>query len=187
MKNRLIYIAGLLCLMIITIVEAQNTPSTERPAETMQFGKVRFQTSCLSEVETLFNEEAALLASFQYDLSRAVFAKVAQKDPHCAMAYWGQAMSIYHPLWVWPNAKTLKQGHADIDTAQRLGAKTDRERAYIRAAAIYYQDNSAIDTTARAIAYSDAMAEVHQHFSQDVNAAALYGLSLIAIRSSSIR
>jgi len=54
MKNRPVYVAGLLCLMTITIVKAQNTQSTERPAETRQFGKVRFQASCLPEVETLY-------------------------------------------------------------------------------------------------------------------------------------
>jgi tetratricopeptide (TPR) repeat protein len=184
LKGPLIYIlASLSCLTLLTVVKAQNLPSKAGAAAIMRVGTMRFPTSCLPEVQVTFNEGAALLASFQYDLSREVFADVARKDPHCAMAYWGQAMSLYHPLWVWPNARTLQQGHDDIDAAERLGARSDRERAYIQAAAIYYQDNSAINTAARAIAYSDAMAELHQHYPEDTNAAALYALSLLAVRS----
>jgi tetratricopeptide (TPR) repeat protein len=162
---------------------ATNLETNHAGTEIRDVGKVRFATSCSPKVRGNIDKGVALLHSFQYDLSRKEFEEVARKDPHCAMAYWGQAMSLYHPLWAWPNAQTLQQGHSDMDTAQRLGAKSQRERAYIRAAAIYYQDNSAINTAARAIAYSDEMAEVHQHYPEDNNAAALYALSLIAIRS----
>lgn len=182
LKNGLYPIVGLSCLMMITIVEAQTAPSKARGAATMQLGKMRFPTSCLPQAQVVFNKGAALLASFQYELSRTAFAEVARKDPHCAMAYWGQAMSLYHPLWAWPNAQTLQRGHSDMDTAERLGAKTNRERAYVQAGAIYFQD-SATNTAARAIAYSDAMANLHRRYPQDNNGAALYALSLIAVRS----
>jgi tetratricopeptide (TPR) repeat protein len=162
---------------------AQTAPPTENVDRIGHLGKVDFATSCSPHVRDAFNKGVALLHSFQYDLSRTVFDEVARKDPHCAMAYWGRAMSLFHPLWDWPNAQTLQQGHTDIDSAEHLSAKTNRERAYIQAAAIYYKDDSTITTAARAIAYSDAMAEIHQHYPKDNNAAALYALSLIAVRS----
>ncbi len=161
---------------------AQTAPSTENVDRIKHLGKVDFATSCSSQRDA-FNTGVALLHSFQYDLSLKVFDEVARKDPHCAMAYWGRAMSLYHQLWDWPDAQTLQLGHADLDTAAHLGARTDRERAYIRAAAIYYAGDSTISTAARAVAYSDAMAEIHQHYPKDNNATALYALSLIAIRS----
>jgi tetratricopeptide (TPR) repeat protein len=175
---------ALFCLLMACVtVRAANLPATPH-SEVKDVGKVHFSTSCSPRVQRTFDTGVALLHSFQYDLARRVFEKVARGDPHCAMAYWGQALSLYHPLWVWPNAQTLQQGHSDMDTAERLGAKTEREGAYIRAAAIYYRDDSAISTAARAIAYSDAMAEVCQHYPEDSNAAALYALSLIAVRSA---
>lgn len=146
-------------------------------------GKVDFATSCSPQVRDSFNKGVALLHSFQYDLSRTTFAAVARQDPHCAMAYWGRAMSLFHPLWAWPDAQTLQQGHADIDTAEHLDAQTDRERAYIRAAAIFYEQDSAISTAARVVAYSAAMATLHEQYPADNNASALYALSLIAVRS----
>lgn len=177
--------AMVLACLLTTLMPARaaNLGANHAGSEIRDVGKVHFTTSCSPKVRGNIDNGVALLHSFQYDLSRKVFEEVARKDAHCAMAYWGQAMSLYHPLWAWPNAQTLQQGHSDMDAAQRLGAKTQRERAYIQAAAIYYQDNSAIDTAARAIAYSNAMAEVHQHLPQDNNAAALYALSLIAVRS----
>ena len=178
----------LLCHLLVIVscvwpAARSNTAFSIEKERIEHLGKVHFHTSCSPQVDVTFNQGVALLHSFQYDLSRKVFDEVARKDPNCAMAHWGQAMSLYHPLWIWPGAKTLQQGHADIDAAGRLDANTDRERAYIQAAAIYYQDNSEINTAARAIAYSDAMAEVHRHYPDDGDAAALYALSLLAVRS----
>ncbi len=41
----------------------------------------------------------ALLHSFAYDEADISFADVAARDPACAMAYWGRAMTHYHQLW----------------------------------------------------------------------------------------
>jgi ornithine carbamoyltransferase len=68
---------------------------------------------------------------------------MAQKDWQCAMAYWGEAMSLFHPLFEWPDNETLKKGSAYVEQAAKVRVKTDRERAYIRAAVAFYQDNPA--------------------------------------------
>src|ERR1700677_4619347 len=72
--------------------------TTENVERIGHLGKVHFPTSCSPQVEGAFDQGVAMLHSFQYDLARKVFDEVARKDPHCAMAYWGQAMSLYHPL-----------------------------------------------------------------------------------------
>jgi tetratricopeptide (TPR) repeat protein len=162
---------------------AQQGVSSNHPAGDIQrLGTIDFPTSCSRQVGSTFNEAIALLASFQYDFSRKVFAEVAQKDPQCAMAFWGEAMSLYHQLWTGPNAKTLQEGLADIRMAQGLAVKTQRESLYIQAAATYYQDDPKMEGEARASAYSAAMAELHRRFPQDINATAFYALSLIAVR-----
>jgi hypothetical protein len=117
-------------------------------------GKVNFPTSCLPAVDIAFNDALALLVSFEYDFAHKVFTGVTQ----CAIAYWGLAMSLYHQLWVGPSAQTLQEGRIDIEKAEALGAKTEREQAYIHAAALFYQDSPAMDSAARAMVYSNAMA-----------------------------
>jgi tetratricopeptide (TPR) repeat protein len=185
LRSLFVYLSvAISCLLVALMpLRADNLSANHAGSDIEAVGKVHFITSCSPRIRSTFDKGVALLHSFQYDLSRKVFEEVARKDPHCAMAYWGQALSLYHPLWAWPNAQTLQQGHLDMDTAERIVAKTERERTYIHAVAIYYQDNTAINTAARAIAYSDAMAQVHQHYPEDNNAAALYALSLIAVRS----
>src|SRR5690349_5662742 len=64
-----------------------------------EVGSVHFATSCSPAVEKDFNRAVALLHSFQYEQTRAAFEAIAQKDPSCAMAQWGVAMSHYHGLW----------------------------------------------------------------------------------------
>jgi hypothetical protein len=157
--------------------------SIDGTGKVSHLGAINFPNSCSSQVSANFNEGVALLDSFQYDLSSKDFANITRKDPHCAMAYWGEAMSLYHQLWKWPDAQELQQGYSYIRTAEELSASTERERAYIQAAAIYFQVNPKIDGESRAVAYSEAMAELYSRFPEDDNAASLYALSLIAVRS----
>src|SRR5436309_13563964 len=66
------------------------------PKTSEQLGRVNFPTSCTAEAQPVFEKGVALLHSFQYATADAAFADAAQKDPHCAIAYWGEAMSLYH-------------------------------------------------------------------------------------------
>src|SRR5689334_4431835 len=64
-----------------------------------KLGSVSFPTSCDVSVRSKFDRAVALLHSFAYAAARQAFAQVAQADPHCAMALWGEAMTHYHQLW----------------------------------------------------------------------------------------
>src|SRR5260370_9465912 len=64
-----------------------------------KLGTVNFPTSCAPGVQPSFERGVALLYSFEYDESEKQFKEVSAQDLHCAMAYWGQAMSLYHQLW----------------------------------------------------------------------------------------
>src|SRR5262245_29669852 len=62
-------------------------------------GAVHFPVSCLPDVQPAFDRAVALLHSFNYEAARLGFRDVAQRDPACAMARWGEAMTYYHPIW----------------------------------------------------------------------------------------
>lgn len=172
---------------VLAAMTALGSPARPQPAAgsaaASQFGSVNFLISCQPQVQAQFNQAVAMLDSFQYEQSLQTFAAVAKQDPQCAIAYWGQAMSLYHQLWDWPQAQTLKQGLRFIEQAQKASVKSAREQAYIHAAAVYYQDNPKLTGEARAEAYSQAMAQLHARYPNDDEGTAFYALSLIAQRT----
>ena len=145
-----------------------------------KLGTVSFPTSCDASVQKSFERGVALLHSFWYDEAERQFTEIVAKDPQCAMAYWGQAMSVYHELWGRPSAGDLTQGWKWLQKAQALHAKTERERDYIDALAAFYRDGNKIDHEKRADAYAAAMQKVYERYPNDHEAAAFYALSLLA-------
>ena len=90
--------------------------------ETDALGKVDFSTSC-GDVDAEFTRAVALLHSFGYEEARLAFEVVAAKDPSCAMAYWGIAMTWYHPIWAPPNPHELAAGTAAAQEPLALARK----------------------------------------------------------------
>jgi hypothetical protein len=145
-----------------------------------KLGAVRFETSCVASVQGDFERAVALLHSFAYAASAKAFTAVAEGDPSCAIAYWGVAMSAFHQLWTPPDATALHLGQEEIRAAQKIGAKTQRERELIDAAGIYFRDTDPLHHAARAKDYQLAMESVAKHFPTDVEAQVFYALALIA-------
>ena len=49
--------------------------------------------ACSPEVRAGFDRALALLHNFWYACALEAFTELAQRDPDCAMAYWGAAMT----------------------------------------------------------------------------------------------
>jgi tetratricopeptide (TPR) repeat protein len=145
-----------------------------------RLGKVSFPVSCAPTSQKSFERGIALLHSFGYEDAQEQFAEIAKNDPTCAMAHWGVAMSLFHEIWEEPLDESLRQGQEEIDKAQKIGAKTERERGYISALALFYRDPAKNNHATRAAAYSEAMGKLYQQYPSDVEAGAFYGLALLA-------
>lgn len=145
-----------------------------------QFGSVGFSTSCSEKVKPDFDLAISLLHSFEYDEAEKVFAKVIDKDPTCPMAYWGVAMSNYHPLWAPPTEAELEKGNKSIAIAKSLENKSKREGAYVDAIALFYKDWNASDHKTRSARYEKAMEKVYADYPADKEAAIFYALALTA-------
>ena len=143
-----------------------------------QLGSVAFETSCSKKVQKNIDLAIALLHSFEYDEAEKVFAKIIDEEPQCAMAYWGVAMSNYHPLWAPPTLPELEKGAKAIAIAQSLTQKSKRESAYIEAIALFYKDWNKIDHTTRCINFEKAMEKIYTEYSNDKEAAIFYSLAL---------
>ena len=144
----------------------------------MELGSVHFSTSCSKEVETSFNRSVALLHSFQYEETRQAFEAVSTKDPECAMAQWGVAMSHYHGLW--GNGDTVA-GRQALRKAKEVAAAntktTARENAYIDALAEIYREDGK-DAYAHGVAFEQKMAALQAAYPDDIEAAIFHALTL---------
>jgi tetratricopeptide (TPR) repeat protein len=144
-------------------------------------GKVSFPTSCAANVQSQLEKGVVLLHSFQYRQAESTFTDISEQEPHCAIAYWGTAMSLYEQLWGWPDAKCFAAGREDIDLAEQQTTASPRERAYIDAVRIFYEGRPGWGQNARMEAFSDAWEKVFREYPKDVDAGAFYGLSLVAL------
>ncbi|TBR36959.1 MULTISPECIES: hypothetical protein [Dyella] len=153
-----------------------------------KLGQVSFPISCKPGVQQPFNRAVALLHSFAYKAADEAFHQVAEADPACAMAYWGMAMVQFHPVWQ-PSlpAETFAEAQQHALQAEHLGAKTDRERDFIHAAAVLYQSNDGMKSDQRTQAYEQAMATVAKDQPKDVEAQVFYALSMLANASPTDR
>jgi hypothetical protein len=165
------------CFVFAPHVVAQH----EHPAgDPIKLGKVNFPVSCDASVQPQFASAMAMLHSFWYDKAKETFAAVAEKDSTCGMAYWGIAMTYYHPLWQAPSPDDLKAGMVARERAKRVGAKTQRERDYIAAIEVFYKDSDTLDHGTRALAYERAMEQLEARYPDDHEAAILRALALLA-------
>lgn len=172
-----------LVLCLILTVCSRGLPADEghqhlHQSETL--GTVSFPISCAPVTQKPFERGVALMHSFWYDEAEKQFKTLEEKDPNCAIVYWGEAMSLLRQLVSRPEEPDLKRGWELIQRAQAMGAKTGRERDYIDALAFFYRDYDKVDYEKRVEAYSRAMDGVYQRYPKDEQAAVFYALSLLS-------
>lgn len=146
-----------------------------------KLGHVEFRISCNAGAQAEFNRGMALFHSFWFDPAIKSFKSVLAKDPSCGMAHWGIAfMSIGNPF-AWPaNPKAMQAGATAITDAERTGAKTEREQAYIAALAGFFRDWENVPHRTRAVALQKAMEALAARYPDDDEAQVLHALLLDA-------
>lgn len=172
-------ITGILASCLVVTCASAQGKHQEMHGRHDKLGQVSFSISCSPAAQKQFNRAVAWLHSFEYEEAEKAFTEVAQTDARCGMAYWGIAMSNYHPLWVPPTPEELKRGIEAVGKAKEVGAATQREKDYIAAIARFYKDPDKTDHRTRAFAYSDAMKQVYEQHPNDLEAAVFYSLSLV--------
>jgi len=150
------------------------------PTDGELFGSVSFTASVPDSLKKDFNIAIALLHSFEYDQSEKMFAKIIERSPGCAMAYWGVAMSNFHPLWAPPTPAELKKGEKAIEFARSIKSKTARESDYIEALAKFFENAEQTDHSTRVLGFENAMGKLYQTYPDDIEAAIFYTLALDA-------
>jgi tetratricopeptide (TPR) repeat protein len=175
MKNVLV---GLLMTLLAASGIAQEHPH----GNSDKLGTVHFATSCNEGAQKEFDRAVALLHSFQFSRAIEGFNAVRQSDAKCGIAYWGIALS----QWSNPFAAGMKDtgqlqsGRESAERGKAVGAKTERERAYIAAVGKLYNNFESTPQRVRLIAYRDAMGEVAAKYPEDHEAQIFYALAIAA-------
>jgi len=177
--------------LIGAVVASLSAMSLQAPAKSQpmmhdhgameRLGSVSFQTSCSPAVQPQFNRAVALMHSFQFGSAIDGFHAVLAADPSCAIAYWGIALSSWsNPFAGFKSPAQVAQGLEAVTRGRAVGAKTDRERAYIDAVANLYVDAARLDQEARLSAYEGAMERIAAQYPDDIEANIFYALALAA-------
>ncbi len=167
-------------LFLAPLSSAQETHNHGAPEK---LGKVSFPTSCAAAVQPQFDRAVALLHSFAYPDAEKAFQAVAKQDPHCAMAHWGIAISYFHQLWEPLTPATIPISEKEIKQAQQLEAASERERQFINALALIYQDAATVPYRTRALNYEHAMSDLASANKNDTEAQVFYALALLSTAS----
>ena len=148
-------------------------------AEPPAVGRLAFPNSGTADAQPEFLHGLAQLHNFEYGDAAEAFRKAEQADPGFAMAFWGEAMTKNHPIWM---EQDLEGARAVLDRLaptpeQRLAkAPTPREKAYLAALEILYGKGEKAE---RDRAYCEAMGALSARFPDDPDAAAFHALSLL--------
>jgi len=146
-----------------------------------RLGKVSFPTSCDPRVQPLFDAAVAMQHSYWFPEAHKTFNTVLERDPACAIAYWGLAVNyVGNSLVAPPPLKDLEAGWNALEKARAAGAKTQRERDWIEAISAYYRDHDQLALTQRLAAYSKAMERMTERYPDDFEAWVYYALTLQA-------
>ena len=169
--------AAAAALLSCSVVAAQA--GAHRSAR--RLGTVDFRISCSAPAQREFNTAVALLHNMTYVEARQAFDRVALIEPHCAMAHWGIAMTLFQPLWpTRPQASALQRGWDEVQRADSLEPATERERSFVRSAAAFFADPSSPNYWDRIARWEAAAHETFVAYPEDPDAAAFYALALLA-------
>jgi hypothetical protein len=172
-------VLGLFGLLVAAASKIAQDEHAGHSAGGSTFGHVHFATSCSPAAQERFDQAVALLHSFFYPETEKAFRAVLEEQPKCAMAYWGLAISQRpNPLTAPFPPALLKLGWEAIQKA-RAASSTLRERDWIEALAVFFQDYDSLDQRTRSERYESAMARLHEKYPGDTEATVFYALALL--------
>jgi tetratricopeptide (TPR) repeat protein len=176
---RLVVVLIVLCP---TLSAAQQEHEHAAPEK---LGSVSFPTTCNPATQPAFNRAVALLHSFAYKPAEEGFRSVAARDPRCAIAHWGMAMTHYHQLWQPPLPPAeVAVAQKEIAQAALLPEASERERGFIDALSLIFKDAS-VPYETRALKYESAMRALAAGNPNDVESQVFYALAMLANLSPS--
>src|SRR6266481_5794142 len=189
---RLVFLVGLASSFLA--LNHAKAATARQPGDLRGVGKVTFPITSAPEAQSDFARGVALLHSFFYEEARRVFASVSDRDPKCAMAQWGIAMTWWHPIWTPPTPDEMRAGKTAIEKAMAMNVGTDRERGFITALNVYYNTADSSTTAPigqschgpvgprdRVVAYEKAMRQLRDKYPDDFEVQTFYAFAVLGV------
>lgn len=177
-KVPMLYLAALIAASISVTTgtaSAHDGEEHDNLAPPLILGVLDFPNSGSDDAQDAFDRGVKLLHSFEFNDARAAFIEAQSIDPGFAMAIWGEAMTLNHPLWAQQDRETALEVLAKLPRRGERKA-TAREERYLDAVFTLYGEG---DKPSRDRAYRDAMRKIYEDYPDDLEAAAFYSLSIL--------
>ena len=169
-------------LLAVLALSVPPAAAQEGAGHEHDLGEVRFGVSCATEVQPEFDRAVALLHHMMYEDARRTFEAVAREDPDCAMARWGIATTLFQPLWpTRPGPEELRRGWDEIEQARALEPASDREQNLVAATEAFFREPETAEWRKRIERWAAAMEKGYEAHPDDIETAAFYALSQLAL------
>ena len=119
----------LLCILKSSVLLAAAFFLALSAAAAPQYGQVEFANSGAPKAQADFLAGLALLHDFEYESAAAAFRRAEAADPNFAMAYWGEAMTFNHPVWMQQDLKSARAALRGLPHRLRCAAPRRRPTA----------------------------------------------------------
>jgi tetratricopeptide (TPR) repeat protein len=148
----------------------------------------REATTSSAEAQNFFDQGMRFLWAFNHDEATRSFAKAAERDPSCAICYWGVALTVgpnYNlPMMAEPRARVAWEA---IQQAEKYSSQASpTEEALIAALSRRYDSPKALDPSNEMpalTAYASAMKTVAQQFPNDPDVQTLYAEAMMNLNA----
>ena len=166
-------------LALVAALAASCTGSFASPSRN-RVGSVSLHNTGDPAAQQDFLEGLAALHSFWYEEARHLFRAAQETDAGFALAYWGEAMTHYQPIWSSTNTSSGRDALRRLDSKagdrlRRYG--TEVERALVEAARELFDGGGERS-------FSESLGEAHERFPDNTEIAVFYALSLQGRASS---
>lgn len=148
-----------------------------------KLGTVHFKVECNAAAQRDFDLAMAYYHSFAMELMKEPLDRALQADSSCGMVHWATALASLDNPFAWPasvSSKAVSEGPELLDRARKTGLKSQRERDFVDALAVFFQDADKLNHAARAKALEGAMQGLAAKYPDDSEATILHALVLSA-------
>jgi tetratricopeptide (TPR) repeat protein len=128
-----------------------------------------------SSAQKFFDQGLRLVYGFNHVEALRAFKEASRLDPSCAMAWWGQALTLGPNINDWNPRDREAMALQAISKAKELSVESNqKEKDFIFAMALRYDGNVHDDRSALNDAYTDAMQKLSKKYPNDPEALVLY-------------
>jgi len=154
-------------------------------AQQTNLGSISFPNSGNAAAQADFIDGSLFLHSFEYEQAADAYRRAQEKDPSFALAFWGEAMTYNHPVWMQQDRSAALEvlNRLAADPQERASrAVTEIEKDFLRSVEILYgtvPESADLSKEERDDMYAKTMGRLHVKYPDDHEVAAFHALSLL--------